>query len=162
MSAGYTEPDFARAVAIVEREGSLAALAEALGIDWDYLSWLALGVAEANLGRALDVLPEALANGAEAFTAGLLIGIHLPERREGPADLGQAVGWAIDEVRERGREEIIAEHCDLETIAALEKVYAEALVESLNLPKKRIIGLDAALTRLLEAGLATGLVLTRE
>ena len=162
MRAGYTEADFARAVEIVGREGSLAVVVEGLGIEWDYLTWLALGVAEQELGRTTDSLPEALANGAEAFTAGLLIGVHLPERREQPDDLGLRVPWAVDEVRERGRHAIIAEHCDLDTIAALEKVYAGALAEALLLPERRMVGLEAAFTRLLESGLATGLVLTRD
>lgn len=162
MRAGYTEADFARAVEVVGRSGSLAAVVEGLGIEWDYLSWLALGVAEEVLGRSTDALPEALANGAEAFTAGLLIGVHLPERREQPDDLGLRVPWAVDEVRDRGRHAIIAEHCDLETITALEKVYASALVEALQLPERRMTGLEAAFTRLLESGLATGLVLVAD
>ena len=162
MRAGYTEADFARAVEIVGRSGSLALVVESMGIDWDYLSWLALGVAEDVLGRSTDALPEALANGAEAFTAGLLIGVHLPERRDPPDDLGLRVPWAVDEVRERGRHAIIADHCDLETITSLEKVYAAALVEALELPARRMLGLEAAFTRLLESGLATGLVLTSD
>lgn len=162
LRAGYTEADFARAVEIVSRGGSLAGIVQRLGIEWDYLSWLALGVAEEVLGHATSALPEALANGAEAFTAGLLIGAHLPERRDSPVDLGMRVPWAVDEVTERGRHAIIAEFCDLETIAALEKIYSAALVEALKLPDRRIVGLEAAFTRLLESGLATGLALTRE
>lgn len=162
MRVGYTEADFARAIDIVGREGSLAVVVEGLGIDWDYLSWLALGVAEEVLGRTTDAMPEALANGAEAFTAGLLIGIYLPERRETPADLGIQVPWAVDEVRERGRHAVIADHCDLETITVLEKIYSSALIEALQLPKRRLTGLEAAFSRLLESGLATGLVLTRD
>ena len=161
MRVGYTEADFARAVEIVGREGSLVAVVERLGIDWDYLAWLALGVAEDVLGRGTDALPEALANGAEAFTAGLLIGVHLPERREAPEGLGVQVPWAVDEVRERGRHAIIAEYCDLATIASLERVYSSALVEALKLPERRSTGVEEAFTRLLESGLATGLVLTR-
>lgn len=162
MRAGYTEADFARAVEIVGRTGSLAVVVERLGIEWDYLSWLALGVAEEVLGRSTDALPEALANGAEAFTAGLLIGVHLPERREQPDDLGLRVPWAVDAVRDRGRHAIIAGHCDLETISSLEKVYSGALVEALQLPERRMTGLEAAFTRLLESGLATGLVLVAD
>ena len=162
LRAGYTEADFARAVEIVGRARSLVAVVEALGIEWDYLAWLALGVAHELLGQATAALPEALANGAEAFTAGLMIGIHLPERREQPADLGLRLPWAVDEVHERGRHAIIAEHCDLATVASLEQVYASALREALELPERRVVGLEAAFTRLLEAGLATGLVLTRE
>ena len=158
----YTEADFARAVEVIRRERSFAPVFEALGIEWDYLVWLALGVAQESLGRTSAGLPEALANGAEAFTAGLLIGIHLPERRDTPADLGLSVAWAIDEVRERGRRAIIAEHCTGQTIATLEYVVVGALVEGLRLTGPRGTGLGAACTRLLEAGLATGLVLTRE
>jgi hypothetical protein len=138
------------------------AIVEAVGIEWDYLAWLALGVAQELLGKSTAALPEALANGAEAFTAGLLIGIHLPERREQAADLGARVSWAVDEVHERGRHAIIAEHCDLETTAVLERVYSATLVETLKLSEQRVIGLAAAFTRLLEAGLATGLALVRE
>lgn len=161
MRAGYTEADFARAVEIVGRAGSLPAVVEALGIEWEYLVWLALGVAEESLRRATEALPEAYANGAEAFAAGLLIGVHLPERRERPADLGLGVSWAVDEVRERGRAAIIAEHCDPVAVAALEEVCSAALAEALSRPGRRVVGLDAAFARLLEAGLATGLVLTR-
>jgi hypothetical protein len=57
---------------------------------------------------------------------------------------------------------VIAEHCDLETIASLEKVYSAALVEALQLPERRIVGLEGAFTRLLESGLATGIVLTHD
>lgn len=162
MRVGYTEADVARAVEIVGRQESLATVVEALGIDWEYLSWLALGVAEEVLGSSTAALPEALANGAEAFTAGLLIGVHLAERRDAPVDLGVRVPWAVDEVRERGRHAVIAEHCDLETIASLEKVYSAALVEALQLPERRIVGLESAFTRLLESGLATGIVLTHD
>ncbi len=162
MSTGYTEADFARAVEIVGTARSLSAIVEALGIEWEYLVWQALGVAEEMLGYAPDTLPDGLANGAEAFAAGLLIGVHLPERREQPADLGLRFSWALDEVRERGRSAIIAEHCEPATVAALEHLYGAALAESLKLPERRVIGIRSAFTRLLETGLATGLVLTRD
>ena len=162
MSAGYTDADFARAVEIVGRARSLATVVEALGIEWEYLVWQSLGIADDMLGRAAGAPPEALANGAEAFAAGLLIGIHLPERRQRPADLGLRLSWAVDEVRERGRRAIIAEHCDAVTVAALEHMYSAAIAEALNLPERRAVWLSAAFTRLLEAGLATGLVLTRD
>ena len=161
MRAGYTDADFARAVEIVGRARSLATVVEALGIEWEYVVWQALGIADDMLGRAAGAPPEALANGAEAFAAGLLIGIHLPERRQRPADLGLRLSWAVDEVRERGRRAIIAEHCNPATVTALEHMYSAAIVEALKLPERRPVWLSAAFTRLLEAGLATGLVLTR-
>ena len=162
MSTGYTEADFARAVEIVGTAKSLSTVVEALGIEWEYLVWLALGVAEEMLGHATEALPDGLANGAEAFAAGLLIGVHLPERREQPADLGLRFSWALDEVRERGRSAIIAEHCNAATVAVLDQVYGSALAESLRLPERRVVGVRSAFTRLLETGLATGLVLTRD
>ena len=162
MSTGYTEADFARAVEIVGTAKSLSTVVEALGIEWEYLVWQALGVAEELLGHATDALPDGRTNGAEAFAAGLLIGVHLPERREQPADLGLRFSWALDEVRERGRSAIIAEHCDPATTAVLGHLYGAALAESLKLPERRVIGVRSAFTRLLETGLATGLVLTRD
>lgn len=162
MYTEYTDADLARAVEIVWREPSFAPVVEALGIEWDYLVWLALGVAQESLGRATDELSEALANGAEAFTAGLLIGVHLPERRNTPIDLGLSVAWAIDVVRERGRRAIIAEHCTPRTIAVLEDAVAGALSAELRLREPLSGGLGATCSRLVETGLATGLVLMRD
>ena len=159
LRPGYTEADFARAVEIVGRARSLAVVVEAVGIEWEFLVWQALGVADAMLGEARGLLPDVLANGAEAYAAGLLIGIHLPERRQRPADLGLRLSWAVDEVCERGRRAIIAEHCNPTTVATLEHVYSAAIADTLRLPGRHAAGLSVAFTHLLEAGLATGLVL---
>ena len=162
LRSGYTEADFARAVDVVGRQASPAAAVVSLGIEWDYLSWVALGIAQDVLGDASALAPDIVANGAEAFTAGLLIGVHLPERRDAPVDLGQRFPWAFDEVLERGRFTVIAEHCNLDSIGVLERIHATALLESLKLPERQIAALRGAFTQLLESGLATGLVLSRE
>lgn len=149
LRSGYTEADFARAV-------------EGLGLEWDYLTWIALGVAQDALADAAGTAVEAVANGAETFMAGLLIGLHLPERRDAPVDLGLQLPWAVDEVLERGRGTVIAEHCNPETVAVLEEIHASALAQSLQLPERQLAGLKGAFQGLLESGLAVGLVLTRE
>lgn len=161
LSAGYTEADFARAIEIVGRRGTPPAVAEGIGIEWDYLSWVALGIAEAVVEASESASPDVLAGGAEAFTAGLLIGAHLPERRNPPDNLGRQLPWAVDEVHERGRQAIIAEHCHPQTVATLQVIYTATLIETLLPAERRNSGLDAAYTQALEVGLATGLVLTR-
>ena len=42
MSESYEEGDFERAVALVSAEPSPEALVERLGLDWEYVAWLAL------------------------------------------------------------------------------------------------------------------------
>jgi hypothetical protein len=91
---------------------------------------------------------------AEAFTAGFLIGVHLG-REPRPERLGEAV----DLVQVRGRHAVIAEHCDLASVARLETVYSEALVESMGVAEAEQEELRAPATRVFEAGLAVGLEL---
>jgi hypothetical protein len=143
----YDEQDFAQALAVLEAEPSPARLAERLGIDWDYLVWLALGLSDEMLDDA-----DLVGRGAEAFTAGFLVGVHLPEPH---GDLGKKLAFAVDHVRRRGRHAIIADHCDLSAVASFEQAYAGALVEALELDDER----REAVARLFESGLATGLVL---
>ena len=145
--ADYSEGDFAQAVAVVSAQPEPARLVERLGIDWDYLTWLGLGLAE-----EVVVDPVGQARGAEAFVAGFLVGIHLPEPY---GDLGRKLSFAVDNVQRRGRHAIIADHCDLAAVAAFEQTYSAALVDALELGDD----LRDAVTRLFESGLATGLVL---
>jgi hypothetical protein len=149
MKQNYAETDFERAAAIVADAASPVELVQRLGIDWEFLTWLGLGV-------AAEVAPEgAEASGAEAFSAGFLIGAYL--RRGGftlVADREDTkLPWAVDVVRRRGRHAIIADYCDLGTIARIESAYAEVLVDEYGREAR------AAITRLFESGLATGLVL---
>jgi hypothetical protein len=50
VNAGYEARDFERAVALVGSEPSPEALVERLGLDWEYLAWLALDASETVLG----------------------------------------------------------------------------------------------------------------
>lgn len=156
MKANYLERDFQRALDIVGGSAAPSALAERLGVEWDYLAWLGIGVAEEVLG-AHAARAEAVANGAEAFTAGFLLGAYLPERRA-PAK-GKMVPYAVEHVRRRGRHAVIADYCDLATVARLETIYAEALVGLLDVDEQERAQLAQPITILFESGLATGLVL---
>jgi hypothetical protein len=148
----YVEADFERAAAAVAAEVSPRELVQRLGVDWEFLTWLGLGLAN-------EVSPaEAVASGAEAFNAGFLLGAYL---RRGSLDVAveeedTRLPWAVDEVHRRGRHAVIADHCDLGAVARIEEAYAGALAESLELPDDREIG--GAMTRLFESGLATGLI----
>ena len=53
----------------------------------------------------------------------------------------------------------LAEYCDLDTVARFEQVYAEALVDGVDLPELERSELQGPVTILFESGLATGLVL---
>jgi hypothetical protein len=154
VSDGYEARDFDRAVALVSSERSPRALVERLGIDWDYLSWLALDASAAVLGERAEPRGLVVSYAAEAFTAGFLIGVHLG-REPRPERLGEAV----DLVQVRGRHAVIAEHCDLASVARLETVYSEALVESMGVAEAEQEELRAPATRVFEAGLAVGLEL---
>jgi hypothetical protein len=161
--ASYDESDFERAVATVSAESSPNLLAERLGIEWDYLGWLALGVAEEVLREEEpDTAGEpdgtVVAFCAEAFTAGFLIGSFLP-----PAAVprGRLLPLAVDNVQQRGRHAVIADHCDLSSVARLETMYSAALVESLPAREEDDRNaLRQPVTRIFESGLATGLALS--
>ena len=156
MNAGSEARDFERAVALVGSEPSPEALVERLGLDWEYLAWLALDASETVLGDHAEQRGAVVSYGGEAFTAGFLIGVHLHERLvPEPAKLTAAV----DLVQERGRHAVIADHCDLASVARLEDVYAGALVESLAVADPDGHQLRSPLTRIFEAGLAVGLEL---
>jgi hypothetical protein len=154
MKQTYVESDFERAAAIVAADPSPVELVQRLGIDWEFLSWLGIGL-------AAELVPEgAVTAGAEAFNAGFLIGAYM---RRGGLDIAVSeeetrLGWAVEAVRERGRHAVIADYCDLAAVARIETAYAEALAETLELPDKRL--LRDGITRLFESGLATGLVLS--
>lgn len=155
MNEGYEAEDFERAVALVSSEPSPAALVERLGLEWDYVAWLALDASETVLSEHAERRSLAVSYGGEAFTAGFLIGVHLHEHPDSkPAKLTAAV----DLVQERGRHAVIADHCDLASVARVEDVYAGALVESLDGDADRD-ELRSPLTRIFEAGLAVGVEL---
>ena len=155
MSDGFEARDFDRAVALVSAERSPRDLVERLGLDWDYLTWLAVDAAAAVLGERGEQRGDVVSSAAEAFTAGFLIGVHLAHELPGPDRLAAAV----DLVQTRGRHAVIADHCDLTSVARLEDVYSEALVESIALAPAERDELRAPVTRVFEAGLAVGLEL---
>ena len=154
MRDGFVGDDFERAVAVVGADPSPRALVERLGIDWEYLSWLALDAAAAVLGEQEERRGAVLSHTGEAFTAGFLIGVHLGG--EPGAEAGR-LSSAVDHVQERGRHAVIADHCDLASVARLETVYSEALVESMGLAGDEREVLLSPVTRVFETGLAVGL-----
>lgn len=160
MSAGFEGADFERAVAVVSAEPSPQALVERLGVDWDYLGWLALDASAVVLGEAREHRGAVVAYGGEAFTAGFLIGAHLPSNGACVASTQARLGAAVDTVQERGRHAVIADRCDLASVARLENVYSDALVESIDVPEPDREELRTPVTRIFETGLAVGLSLT--
>jgi hypothetical protein len=152
----YDATDFDRAVALVSAEPSPRSLVERLGLDWEYVSWLALDASATVLGELSEQRGRIVSYGGEAFTAGFLIGVHLPEPSELPA---AELTAAVDAVQARGRHAVIADHCDLASVARLEDVYSGALVESLEVDPPDRDELRSPLTRIFEAGLAVGLEL---
>lgn len=156
MSDGFEGGDFERAVALVSADPSPRALAERLGIDWDDLSRVAFDAAAAVLAEQEERRGEVVSYTGEAFTAGFLIGMHLlGEPRAKPERLGPAV----DAVQVRGRHAVIADHCDLASVARVETLYSEALLKSMELNPPDPEALRAPVTRVFEAGLALGLQL---
>jgi hypothetical protein len=153
----FDAADFDRAVALVSAEPSPEKLVERLGLDWDYLAWLALDASAAVLGEHAERRGVVVSYGGEAFTAGFLIGVHLRERPDAEPERLTA---AVDMVQERGRHAVIADHCDLASVARVEDVYAGALVESLDIAEADADVLRSPLTRIFEAGLAVGLELS--
>ena len=151
MRGSFDADDFDRAVAAVSAEPSPRLFAERLGIDWDYLGWVALDASAQAFASLEDRRGEVVAYGGEAFTAGFLIGAHIG------TGVGGDLSRAVDAVQERGRHAIIADHCDLASVARLETVYADSLVESTAVADGE--ELRAPLTSLFEAGLAVGLEL---
>jgi hypothetical protein len=156
MKANYLESDFQRALDIVGSGPAPSALAEGLGVEWDYLAWLGIGVAEEVLGAHAERL-ENVANGAEAFTAGFLLGAYLPGATG--KKKGKMIPYAVDHVRKRGRHAVIADYCDLSAVARFETVYADALVQLLHADEHERAALQVPIAILFESGLATGLVL---
>ena len=154
MSDGFEGGDFERAVAVVSADPSPRALVERLGIDWEYLTWLALDAAAFVLGEQEERRGEVVSNAGEAFTAGFLIGMHLAAE---PTASAERLGAAVDLVQTRGRHAVIADHCDLSSVARLETLYSEALLESMEVPASDRDGLRSPVTRVFETGLAVGL-----
>jgi hypothetical protein len=158
VSVGFDARDFERAVAYVSAEPSPEALVARLGLDWDYLTWLALDASATVLGETDERRGGVVAYGGEAFTAGFLIGAHLPGPEVRVAEAPTVLSRAVDSVQERGRHAVIADHCDLASVARVETVYAEALVESMDVPGAETLA--TSVTRIFEAGLAVGLGLS--
>ena len=156
MRDGFDGGDFERAVAFVSADPSPRALVERLGIDWERLTWLALDAAAAVLGEQEERRGEVVLHTGEAFTAGFLIGVHLGGD---PRTEPQRLSFAVDHVQERGRHAVIADHCDLASVARLETIYSAALVESMALARGDQEPLLSPVTRVFETGLAVGLAL---
>lgn len=156
MRDGFEGGDFERAVALVGGDPSPRALVERLGIDWDDLSRLAVDAAAAVLGEQQERRGEVVSQTGEAFTAGFLIGLHLASEPRARRDL---LPGAVDTVQVRGRHAVIADHCDLASVARVETLYSEALVESMNLTASDSEALRVPVTRVFETGLAVGLEL---
>ena len=156
LNAGYGIADFDRAVARVSAEPSPQALVERLGLDWEYLGWLALDASATVLGELDERRGHVISYGGEAFTAGFLIGVHLPTA---PPPLAVRLAAAVDAVQVRGRHAVIADHCDLAGVARLENVYSDAIVESMAVNDDERQALASPVTRIFEAGLAVGLEL---
>jgi hypothetical protein len=151
--ASYDEGDFARALSIVGGAQTPQELAAALGLDWQYVTWIAVDASAAVLSEdGADPAGRTVAFGGEAFAAGLLIGAYLPEE---PAPDAERLPDAVGRVQARGRHAVIAEHCDLTSVARFETAYSGALVEAMDGDAV----LRAAVTRIFEAGLAVGLEL---
>jgi hypothetical protein len=153
---GFDGGDFGRAVAFVSADPSPRALVERLGVDWEQLSWIAVDAAAAVLGEQEERRGEVVSHTGEAFTAGFLIGVHLAGERHAEPE---RLSFAVDHVQGRGRHAVIADHCDLASVARLETVYSEALVESMALPGADREALLSPVTRVFETGLAVGLEL---
>jgi hypothetical protein len=152
----FDAADFDRAVALVSVETSPRALVERLGLDWEYLEWLAVDASATVLGELEEGRGVVVSYGGEAFTAGFLIGVHV---REQPQLEAARLAPAVDAVQERGRHAVIADHCDLASVAQLETVYSDALVESMAVAEAEREALRSPVTRIFEAGLAVGLEL---
>jgi hypothetical protein len=156
LTTSYDAGDFDRAVALVSMEASPRLLVERLGFDWEYLEWLAIDASATVLAEHEEERGLVVSYGGEAFTAGFLIGVHL--RQESRLDAA-LLAVAVDAVQERGRHAVIADHCDLASVAALETVYSDALVESMAVGEEEREVLRAPVTSIFEAGLAVGLAL---
>jgi hypothetical protein len=155
IGASYDDADFERAVATVSAEAPRA-LVERLGLDWEHLGWVALGCAREVLAEGGEQRAAVVSYGGEAFTAGLLIGLALA------GDATSAVERfteAVDVVYARGRHGVIADYCDLASIARFETLYSDALVGTMDVVEAEREALRQPVTRIFEAGLATGLAL---
>lgn len=164
MSDGYAAADFDRAVALVSSEPSPRVLAERLGVDWDYLTRLALDASATVLGERAEARGAVVFYGSEAFAGGFLIGAHVGGGTREPcvSETQSLLTHAVDAVQGRGRHAVIADHCDLTSVAALETLYCGALVESMPLAEPERADLLTPVTRIFEAGLAVGLALGTE
>ena len=151
----FDAADFDRAVALVSVEASPRALVERLGLDWEYLVARSRRLGS-GAGRA--------GGGTRRRRLVRRRGVHgrVPDRRppaRGAPARGRLLAAAVDAVQERGRHAVIADHCDLASVARLETVYSDALVESMAVAAEEREALRSPVTRIFEAGLAVGLEL---
>lgn len=117
-----------------------------------------LEVAEQFARRALgaeDPDPTAVGRGMTAYTAGIVTGARLRGREVGLPDDG-ALLEAVGTAGRRGTQRVVAEHCDLASVAAAEQLCASTLGRGVSDPEGR---LPKALHQLFEEGLAVGLTL---
>lgn len=156
MLETFEADDFDRAVAIVSAEPAPRKLVERLGLEWERLEWLSLDASASVLGELEERRGVVVSYGGEAFTAGFLIAVFLRERPRAERERLEA---AVAAVQERGRHAVIADYCDLASVARLETVYSAALVESMAVPEGERDALLSPVTRIFEAGLAVGLEL---
>lgn len=156
MLETFEADDFDRAVGVVSAEPEPRKLVERLGLEWSRLEWLSLDASASVLGELEERRGVVVSYGGEAFAAGFLIAVFLRERPRAEPDRLEA---SVAAVQERGRHAVIADHCDLASVARLETVYAGALLESMAVPEGDRDALLAPVTRIFEAGLAVGLEL---
>ncbi|MFN8188197.1 MAG: hypothetical protein U0R69_14100 [Gaiellales bacterium] len=157
MRATFADADFQQAMDIVGGASAPADLTAGLGVEWDYLVWVGIGLAEHELGHDADEL-DAVASGVEAFAGGFLVGAYL-RGADARGDRGTLLPHAVEHVRAHGARAVLAELCDLDAVARFELAYADTLVEQLPGSEHDRAALTAPVTALFEAGLAAGLVL---
>jgi hypothetical protein len=142
----FTELDFAYAL---DRLPAVSGIAR--------LTFAAVSLASAEVTDDAG-LHLAVFEGAAAFVGGVLLAISL--RRGGGSDLDRI--WLSEgaaEIKSRGRHAVIAEHCDLAAVAAIEREYAHELAGQVRgVADEDADRLRDALIRLFEGGLALGLL----
>jgi hypothetical protein len=121
------------------------------------LMFAAVSLASAEIADDAE-LHSAVFEGAAAFVAGVLLAISL--RRGGVSDVDRI--WLSEgaaAIKARGRHAVIAEHCDLAAVAAIEREYAHELADQVRgVADEDADRLRGALIRLFEEGLALGLL----
>jgi hypothetical protein len=121
------------------------------------LTFAAINLASAEVAADAE-LHATIFECSAAFTAGVLLALSL--RKADSADVDRM--WLSDgasAVKVRGRHAVIAEHCDLSAVAAIEREYAHELTSQIHgLTDEDADRLRGIVVRLFEAGLALGLL----